>query len=86
MINSKDHPVGWDLLFCELEEAHEHLGSLLKDISTNAEYSEESFRIDLGHVYAHLNRAWRRRHVREDMTEAEWSAGREFPSDIQPIA
>jgi len=86
MINPKDSPVGWAMLMYELDDAHEHLGNLIKTISSDPEYTEEEFRVNLGHVLAHLNRAWRRRLVHEDMTEEEWNAAREYPDDLKPIA
>jgi len=79
MINRTDNPVGWSLLLSELEDAHEHLGNLIKEISDGSEYGEPELQIDLGHVYAHLNRAWRRRVIAEDFSEAEWEAARAFP-------
>lgn len=86
MINRSDNPLGWMMLITELEDAHEHLGKLIQEISTQSEYSEPELRIDLGHVYAHLNRAWQRRLVAEDFSDAEWVAAAIFPSDIKPVA
>jgi hypothetical protein len=86
MINPKDHPIGWAMLLYELDDAHEHLGSLIKAISSDPKYSEECFRVDLGHVLAHLNRAWRRRLVQENMTDQELDDAREYPGDLRPIA
>ena len=86
MINRDSNPVGWTLLVSELEDAREHLGVMLQDMSSAEDYSEEEFRIDLGHVYAHINRAWRRRLVAEDLNDDEWEQAREFPDDIDPIA
>ena len=70
----------------DLEDAHEHLGELIKQVSTDASYGEPELRVDLGHVYAHLNRAWNRRLKSEDLTDEEWEASREFPDDLEPIA
>jgi hypothetical protein len=86
MINRNDQPVGWAMLLSDLEDAHEHLGNLIKEITSDPEYAEEELRIDLGHVYAHLNRAWRRRLIAEDFTDEEWSAAGAFPDDLQPVA
>jgi len=86
MINREQHPVGWSAMIYELADAHEHLGTLLKDIEGDPEFSEEELRIHLGHIYAHLNRAWRSRLIPGGMTETEWEKGRGFPNDIQPIA
>jgi hypothetical protein len=86
VINPKEHPVGWALLVSEFTDAHEHLGQLISDLQSDSEYDEANLRIDLGHVLAHLNRAWARRNVVDDLTESEWEGAREFPADLQPIA
>jgi len=86
MINRNDHPVGWAMLLNDLEDAHEHLGNLIKEITTDPGYAEGELRIDLGHIYAHLNRAWCRRLVVEDFSEEEWSAAGAFPDDLEPVA
>lgn len=86
MINRTDNPVGWAMLLGDLDDAHEHLGNLIKDVSGDGEYGEPELRIDLGHVYAHLNRAWRRRLVAEDFSDSDWMTSGAFPDDLQPIA
>ena len=86
MINRENHPVGWSLLLYELSDAYEHLGSLLGEAAKNPNYSETELRIDLGHVYAHLNRAWFRRNMPEGFAESEWDAASKFPEDIEPVA
>jgi len=86
MINRTDNPVGWSLLLYELQDAQEHLADLIKSLSEDAEYPEPEFRIDLGHVCAHLNRAWRRRLVAEDFSDPELETAGSFPLDIEPIA
>lgn len=85
MINPKDNPLGWSSFLYELADAHEHLGNLLKEVSANPEFDEEELRIDLGHVYAHLNRAWFRRNVPDDFPESEWERASQFPTDVPPI-
>lgn len=86
MITRETNPVGWALLLYELADAHEHLGNLIKEMSEDSEYSEPNLRIDLGHVYAHLNRAWFRRNVPEDFPESEWDTASSFPDDLEPVA
>ena len=36
MINSKDNPLEWSQLMSELEDAHEHLGNLIKEMQKEA--------------------------------------------------
>ena len=85
MIDSKNHPLGWSSLFYELSDAHEHLGVLLANISGDPTYSEVEFRIELGHVYAHLNRAWYRRNIPNDFPESDRNLASSFPGDLDPV-
>jgi len=83
MIDKKLQPVEWAAFMYELEDAREHLEKLIKDLEQAADYGEEEFRIDLGHVYAHLNRAWRRSF--KELADEEWEAASQFPGDLTVI-
>ncbi len=85
MIDRDTHPVEWVLWLDELSEAHEHLDRLLKAAAEDPEFEEERFRIDLGHIYAHLNRSWHRRNLDRALTEEEWDIASGFPSDVAPV-
>lgn len=92
MIDPQRDPLAWAMLMYELDDAHEHLGNLIRDMRAD----EADFRIQLAHVYAHLNRAWNLRQkddawhdalTRTDpMQDAEYEAARAFPTDLEPIA
>jgi hypothetical protein len=69
-----------------LEDAHEHLGNLIKSIQVDPQYGDPEFAVDLGHVVAHLNRAWFCRNHSENLTEAQWEVARAYPKDLEPIA
>jgi hypothetical protein len=86
VINKADNPVGWALFLYELDDAREHLAKLIEELGEDASYDEASLRVDLGHVYAHLNRAWRRRLAAEDLSDLEWHSSSAFPDDLEPIA
>ena len=86
MINVRDHPVGWGQLMDNLEDAHEHLGKLITEMQADPKYGDPEFAVDLGHVVAHLNRAWFCRNYSENLTDAEWEVARGFPKDLEPIA
>ena len=86
MINPKHNPVEWTLLIDELMEVHEHLGALISKLGNEPEYDEEWFRVDMGHLMAHLNRAWARRNCARELTDEEWERFREYPQDLPPIA
>jgi len=86
MINPQHNPIQWALLIEELSEAHDHLGKLISEMATDTEYDESRLRVDMGHIVAHLNRAWARRNCTRDLTDEEWDAFREYPQDLLPIA
>jgi len=86
MINSKDNPIEWSQLMYELEDAHEHLGNLIKEMSKEGRIDVEGYAVDVAHVYAHLNRAWNSREFIGEMSEAQWGEYRAFPKDLEPLA
>ncbi len=82
MITKETAPLGWSGLMYELEDAKEHLSNLIFEIENDHEYDEVNFRIDLGHVFSHLNRAWHRRNAPDGLTEEQWIEASEFPTDL----
>ena len=76
MINLSDNPVPSGLLVEELAEAKEHLERLIVTMTSEREYDESCFRVDMGHIVAHLNRAWARRSCDRDLTDEEWEVFR----------
>lgn len=69
----------------QLEDLQEHVQTLIKEMSENNEYGEEEFAVDVGHLYAHLNRIWNSRGRVEEPTEEEWLEDTKFPKDITPV-
>lgn len=84
MISKESAPIAWAALMDELEDAQEHLATLISNMSSDADYEEVNLRIDLGHVFSHLNRAWHRREKIEGLDEAEWQEASRFPTDLYP--
>ena len=84
MINKDQNSVAWAALMYELEDAMEHLGNLIAEIQNDPEYDDANLRIDLGHIYSHLNRAWHRRNKSGDISETEWVEASRFPNDLEP--
>ena len=81
----KQAPVAWAMLMYDLDDAREHLDSLMAQMQNDPEFDEACFRVLLGHIYWHLNRAWNRRDVVDDQLEiSDPNVGR-FPDDIEPI-
>ncbi|MEM1213349.1 MAG: hypothetical protein AAGI68_13755 [Planctomycetota bacterium] len=86
-LNQDDHPVAWSLWMDELCDAHEHLGKLIQDMTDAGSIDEADFGIDLGHVFAHLNRAW---HSRDDpqldnISQANFQKRSQYPTDLDPV-
>jgi hypothetical protein len=87
MISKETAPLGWTMLMYELDDAHEHLAKLIQQMSSEPGFSEDEFRIHLGHVFAHLNRAWRMRNDAEGnaLDDMEWDETVQFPTDLKPM-
>ena len=85
MINKKENPVSWALLLTELDEAREHLESLITEMNEAGAIEDSEFVVQLGHVYAHLNRAWHSRNQDGEITEEQWPVFSQFPKDIKPV-
>ncbi|MFZ6844827.1 hypothetical protein [Undibacterium sp. RuTC16W] len=85
MINKEANPVEWAGLMYELEDASEHLAALIVDMEKDPEFDETVLRIQLGHVFSHLNRAWHRRDLNRDFVDEEWTNASKFPNDLEPI-
>jgi hypothetical protein len=84
MISQAESPVAWAMFVYELADAQEALNDLMKELADGAIDADE-FRIDIGHVYAHLNRAWYRSKSSNDISDAEYDAATGFPADITPM-
>ncbi|HKR62925.1 MAG TPA: hypothetical protein VJZ00_04270 [Thermoanaerobaculia bacterium] len=85
MINAKDNYVAWARWITELDEAREHLTDLIDELVKAGEGEEIAFSIQLGHVYAHLNRAWHSRDQNEEISEEQWPLFSQFPKDVEPV-
>lgn len=86
MINQKENSVSWVILMHELDDAHQHLGALIAEMAENGEIDEVEYRIGLGHLFAHLNRAWNgRKDIELDKTPQRIRSKRsQFPTDLEP--
>lgn len=73
MINKKSAPGEWAGLMYELEDAQEHLTALISEMNATDDFDEVDLRIQLGHVFSHLNRAW---HRRDKLTASVKRSGR----------
>ncbi|MCC6695915.1 MAG: hypothetical protein IT365_09840 [Candidatus Hydrogenedentes bacterium] len=85
MISQDDNPVAWALLLYELDEAREHLGKLIDELSRAGSIEDSTFAVDLGHIYAHLNRVWHARDQSHEMSEEQRHKFSQFPTDLDPV-
>jgi hypothetical protein len=84
MINNKSNPVEWSSLLYELEDAKEHLENLISEISKNGEVDEQEYMVQIGHIYAHINRSWNSRNKIGEYNDKERELFTSFPKDIEP--
>jgi len=85
MVDQENHPVAWAMLTYELDDAYQDLGILGELMRSRGHIGEEEFRVRLGHIYAHLNRAWNGRNNSEDAATEAADSQRRFPGDLDPI-
>jgi len=85
MISNSDSPVAWAMLLTELDEARDHLESLIGKMTKSNEIDDSEYAVDIGHVFAHLNRAWNSRDLQGSIPEDKWDKYSQFPADLQPV-
>lgn len=73
------------MLAYEIEDAIGHLQALGKSLTPGGSIEPEDYRIQVGHVYAHLNRAWYGRNRTGDQTPELFELESKFPSDLDPV-
>jgi len=83
MINPKSNPVEWAALMYELDDAKEHLEALINQMVEDG-IDETDYQIQLGHIFAHLNRSWNSRNKIGEYNEQERKLFTKFPESIEP--
>jgi hypothetical protein len=72
-----------------LEEAHEEIGLILRDMKRDPAYGEAALERALRHVVHHVNIAWNARHAREaaihEATDDELTTWSKYPVDLEPL-
>ena len=84
MINIKSNPTEWSSLMYELEDAKEHLESLIIEMKKKGSIDEVEYGVQIGHVFAHLNRGWNSRNKIGEYNEKEREQFNSFPRDLKP--
>ncbi|RBP47007.1 hypothetical protein [Arenicella xantha] len=82
MINLKQNPTEWARLMYELDDLKDHLSTLIDEMNSSGEISIEEYQVQVGHLYAHLNRAWNSRDATAEVVEKNLKNFTEFPKDI----
>jgi hypothetical protein len=83
-MDRKTNPVEWALFMHQLQDAREHLDRLTQELDDAGRFGEEDLYIQLGHIYAHLNRAWHSRNHVGDVTDNLFRQFSRLPDDLDP--
>lgn len=74
-----------EVVLFHLREAKEQLDSMIAEIPSDPEYDIGEFRVEMGHVYHHLNTAWNGRDQTDEQfkkcTDVDFARFRRFPQD-----
>jgi hypothetical protein len=70
-----------------LKEAREAVDQLIADMQADADYDFGEFRVDMEHLYHHINTAWNARDASPESADAcsqeDFDRWRQFPQDIE---
>ena len=77
--------MAWASFVTELDEAREHLEALTEKLTREGNCEESDLAVDLGHIYAHLNRAWNSRNQVQEIASEQWQELSSFPKDLTPV-
>jgi hypothetical protein len=70
-----------------LREAAEQLESIIEKMANNPKFNKESFGIEVGHAYHHLNTAWNGRNQTNKQfracTDDDFNRFRKFPKESE---
>ena len=78
-----------DFVLFHLGEAEKAIRDTIAEIKAHPDYDYGEYRVDMEHVYHHVNSAWNARDASEaaakECSEADFSRWRQFPTDIELI-
>lgn len=76
-----------DYVQFNLEEAREAIDTLIRELTADPEYDSANLRVDMQHIYWHINSAWNGRHPKANeatLTDSQFEAYIQFPKDLTP--
>jgi hypothetical protein len=79
-----------DYVLYHLVAAEDALRDTIAEIKSDPEYEYGDFRVDMEHVYTHVNSAWNAREASEaaakECSEENFHLWRQFPTDIELVS
>jgi hypothetical protein len=79
-----------DFVLFHLAEAENAIRDTIADIKSDPEYEYGNFRVDIEHIYLHVNSAWNARDASEnaakECSQVDFDRWRQFPTDIEIIS
>ena len=85
MLNKENNYVEWVLLMVNLEDTQEHIANLIDELHDRGYIDEVDFKIQISHIYGHLNRIYNSRNHTGEISNEQWQQYSKFPIDIELI-
>ena len=83
IISAEGDFLTWVMILDQLDEAHVHLGELVRKIHADQQFDEVDVMVQLGHIYGHLNRFWHGRKILDGNFDAMYTDDcSAFPDDV----
>ena len=89
--------IGWTIngamnnnfILFNLREAQEEIDRTIKDLETDAQYTEAEFSVAMFHLYHHVNTAWNSRNSTEEQSnvcsEESFNKWSRYPEDLREM-
>lgn len=78
-----------EYILYNLKEALEQLSNTIRELETDKDYEYGDFRVDMEHLYHHVNTAWNAQNSSNqesrECSESNYNVWRQFPKDMDWI-
>ena len=78
-----------NFILFNLREAQEEIDRTIKDLETDAQYTEAEFSVAMFHLYHHVNTAWNARNSTEeqsnDCSDESFNQWGRYPEDLREL-